>query len=68
MFDLIGRMLQYEPTQRISLQEALRHPFFDKLPDEYKLHLEDKQDNRRSLNDDDQSKNDLRERSHSISR
>ncbi|XP_037078790.1 dual specificity protein kinase CLK2-like [Pollicipes pollicipes] len=28
LFDLIQRMLEYEPTQRITLKEALRHPFF----------------------------------------
>jgi len=31
MFDLIGKMLIYEPTRRLTLPEALRHPFFDKL-------------------------------------
>ncbi|KAF0297504.1 Serine/threonine-protein kinase Doa [Amphibalanus amphitrite] len=31
LFDLIQRMLEYEPTQRISLRDALRHPFFRKL-------------------------------------
>lgn len=30
-------MLQYEPTSRISLSEALEHPFFDKLPPEKRL-------------------------------
>lgn len=32
LFDLIGRMLEYEPTQRISLKEAVDHPFFARLP------------------------------------
>jgi len=31
LFDLIQRMLEYEPTQRITLKEALRHPFFRPL-------------------------------------
>uniref|UniRef100_A0A069DUK6 Putative lammer dual specificity kinase n=1 Tax=Panstrongylus megistus TaxID=65343 RepID=A0A069DUK6_9HEMI len=37
LFDLITRMLEYDPTERISLGEALRHPFFDKIPDEQRL-------------------------------
>nr|XP_014287022.1 serine/threonine-protein kinase Doa isoform X6 [Halyomorpha halys] len=37
LFDLIARMLEYEPTERITLGEALRHPFFDKIPDEQRL-------------------------------
>ncbi|XP_030324618.1 dual specificity protein kinase CLK1-like [Calypte anna] len=28
LFDLIEKMLQYDPAERITLQEALRHPFF----------------------------------------
>lgn len=31
MFDMIKKMLDYEPLRRYSLVEALRHPFFDKL-------------------------------------
>lgn len=31
LFDLIEKMLEYEPTERILLNEALRHPCFDKL-------------------------------------
>ena len=31
MYDLIARMLDYDPQSRISLKDALRHPFFDKL-------------------------------------
>jgi len=37
LFDLIERMLEYEPTMRISLAEALRHPFFDKLSRDQKI-------------------------------
>ncbi|XP_036276916.1 dual specificity protein kinase CLK1 isoform X2 [Pipistrellus kuhlii] len=28
LFDLIQKMLEYEPTKRITLKEALKHPFF----------------------------------------
>uniref|UniRef100_A0A4W3HF03 dual-specificity kinase n=1 Tax=Callorhinchus milii TaxID=7868 RepID=A0A4W3HF03_CALMI len=28
LFDLIGKMLEYEPSRRISLDQALHHPFF----------------------------------------
>lgn len=38
LFDLIGKMLDYEPTERITLSEALRHPFFDKLSSSERLH------------------------------
>ncbi|XP_032809804.1 dual specificity protein kinase CLK2 isoform X1 [Petromyzon marinus] len=31
LFDLIEKMLQYEPSKRITLGEALKHPFFDLL-------------------------------------
>ena len=31
MYDLIARMLDYDPTFRITLKEALRHHYFDKL-------------------------------------
>lgn len=31
LFDLIESMLEYEPSKRISLAEALKHPFFDML-------------------------------------
>ncbi|XP_075219805.1 dual specificity protein kinase CLK2-like isoform X2 [Lycorma delicatula] len=37
LFDLISRMLEYEPSQRITLGEALRHPFFDKIPPHQRL-------------------------------
>ena len=29
--DLIARMLEYDPTKRISLAEAVNHPFFEPL-------------------------------------
>lgn len=28
LFDLIQKMLEYEPAKRITLKEALKHPFF----------------------------------------
>lgn len=38
LFDLIFEMLKYEPNVRITLAEALDHPFFNQLPAEQKLH------------------------------
>ncbi|XP_074094091.1 CDC like kinase darkener of apricot isoform X2 [Cotesia typhae] len=32
LFNLIQHMLEYEPTERITLKDALTHPFFDALP------------------------------------
>ncbi|XP_059053505.1 probable myosin light chain kinase DDB_G0279831 isoform X2 [Achroia grisella] len=37
LFDLIARMLEYEPSQRITLRDALKHPFFSKLPTHQRL-------------------------------
>lgn len=37
LFDLIKKMLEYEPAQRSTLSEALSHPFFDKLPSYQRL-------------------------------
>ncbi|XP_050666834.1 probable serine/threonine-protein kinase dyrk2 isoform X2 [Leptidea sinapis] len=37
LFDLITRMLDYDPSQRITLREALKHPFFNKLPAHQRL-------------------------------
>lgn len=31
--DLISRLLEYTPTQRLSAIEAMCHPFFDELRD-----------------------------------
>uniref|UniRef100_A0A2M4BK80 Putative lammer dual specificity kinase n=3 Tax=Anopheles marajoara TaxID=58244 RepID=A0A2M4BK80_9DIPT len=39
LFSLIGRMLEYDPNDRITLAEALDHPFFAKLPAHQRLHL-----------------------------
>ncbi|XP_061505630.1 serine/threonine-protein kinase Doa isoform X2 [Anopheles gambiae] len=38
LFDLIRKMLEYEPSKRITLDKALRHPFFAKLPAHQRLH------------------------------
>uniref|UniRef100_A0A7N4NWA8 dual-specificity kinase n=1 Tax=Sarcophilus harrisii TaxID=9305 RepID=A0A7N4NWA8_SARHA len=34
LFDLIQKMLEYDPTKRITLKEALKHPFFFSLKKE----------------------------------
>ena len=31
MLDLVARMLDYDPERRMTLKEALKHPFFDRL-------------------------------------
>lgn len=31
LFDLIGEMLEYDPANRITLREALKHSFFYSL-------------------------------------
>jgi len=36
LFDLIEKMLEYEPTHRICLSESLHHPYFDRLSREQK--------------------------------
>ncbi|XP_050083600.1 uncharacterized protein LOC126570109 isoform X2 [Anopheles aquasalis] len=38
LMDLIRMMLDYDPANRITLTEALRHPFFAKLPVHQRLH------------------------------
>lgn len=38
LFDLISRLLEYEPEKRIRLDEALDHPFFAALEREQLLH------------------------------
>ncbi|XP_018010754.1 probable dual specificity protein kinase madd-3 isoform X4 [Hyalella azteca] len=53
LFDLISQMLEYDPAHRITLSQALRHPFFEKIPSSQRLELGS------SLS---------RERSHSLSR
>ncbi len=29
LFDLMEKMLEYDVTKRITLEEAIKHPFFD---------------------------------------
>ncbi|XP_063541977.1 serine/threonine-protein kinase Doa isoform X6 [Cydia strobilella] len=60
LFDLITRMLEYEPSQRITLREALKHPFFSKLPTHQKLGNDRSRTGAGSAGS--------RERSHSLSR
>lgn len=31
LFDLIEKMLEYDPKRRITLIETIRHPFFERL-------------------------------------
>lgn len=38
LYDLIMRMLEYEPSSRITLREALDHPYFKRLPVHLRLH------------------------------
>lgn len=59
LFELMEKMLRYEPSQRITLSEALNHSFFASLPEEYRLH--------EYLGCYSNGNND-RERSHSLSR
>nr|XP_031829523.1 dual specificity protein kinase CLK2 isoform X4 [Nomia melanderi] len=58
LFDLIQKMLEYEPSQRIVLKDALAHSFFDALPAHQRL------PDLRAAGDSQQS----HERSHSLSR
>jgi len=47
LFDLISQLLKYEPTQRMTMEEALDHQFFYKLPAHQRLH--DKEERSHSL-------------------
>ncbi|XP_052835471.1 serine/threonine-protein kinase Doa isoform X8 [Drosophila gunungcola] len=61
LFSLIKKMLEYEPSSRITLGEALRHPFFDRLPPHHRV---GEVSNKQPLSSGSSS----RERSHSLSR
>lgn len=61
LFELIRRMLDYDPATRITLTDALKNPFFQKLPPNQLLHV--KSNEKSSL-----SASSSRERSHSLSR
>jgi len=37
-YDILEKMLKYEPTERITAEEALKHPFFDDLDPEQKIY------------------------------
>lgn len=37
LFELIEKMLEYDPKRRITLSEALRHPFFERLLPEQRI-------------------------------
>nr|XP_023025325.1 probable dual specificity protein kinase madd-3 isoform X1 [Leptinotarsa decemlineata] len=37
LFDLIFKMLEYEPSERITLKESLQHPFFEKIAPHQRL-------------------------------
>ena len=39
LFDLVMKMLAYDPNERISLDEALRHPFFDSIPPHQRIDI-----------------------------
>ena len=32
LYDLVTKMLAYDPEKRITLREAMKHPFFQRLP------------------------------------
>ncbi|XP_012156135.1 probable serine/threonine-protein kinase dyrk2 isoform X5 [Ceratitis capitata] len=63
LFDLIKKMLEYEPSQRVTLGDALRHPFFDKLPPHQRVG--EMGNNKQAISSGSSSS---RERSHSLSR
>lgn len=43
LFDLVQRMLEYEPSGRITCAQALDHPFFKPLDASLKLHEQDRE-------------------------
>ena len=61
LFDIVEKMLEYDTTIRIPLEEAIRHPFFDKLTPEQRGLPKPKPAEPAEEEED-------RERSHSLSR
>ncbi|XP_050428328.1 dual specificity protein kinase CLK2 isoform X2 [Adelges cooleyi] len=47
LFDLISELLNYDPAKRMTMEEALEHKFFYKLPPHQRLH--DKEERSHSL-------------------
>jgi CDC-like kinase len=39
LFDLVMKMLVYDPNERLGMDEALRHPFFDAVAPQYRLDI-----------------------------
>jgi CDC-like kinase len=37
LFELVEKMLEYDPKRRITLVETLRHPFFERLLPEQRI-------------------------------
>ncbi|CAF1191520.1 unnamed protein product [Rotaria sordida] len=37
LFELVEKMLEYDPKQRITLVDVLRHPFFERLLPEQRI-------------------------------
>jgi len=37
LFDLVEKMLEYDPKRRITLSESLRHPFFERILPEQRI-------------------------------
>lgn len=64
LFDLIKQMLEYEPSQRITLGDALRHTFFEKLPPHQRIGDIGNNIKQKAVSSGSSS----RERSHSLSR
>uniref|UniRef100_F1KR61 Serine/threonine-protein kinase Doa n=1 Tax=Ascaris suum TaxID=6253 RepID=F1KR61_ASCSU len=42
LYDIISRMLEYEPSHRMTLEDALDHAYFKRLPPHLRLHEEGK--------------------------
>ena len=42
LFDLIEKLLEFEPNDRLPLKHALKHPFFEKLTKHEKSPISDR--------------------------